>query len=162
MLPITLTDSFSYDSGGLVITGQPTFSEYEQAGRALFAHRRGVTFAIADWINYGEARWGEKYAQALDVLDLEYSTLSTYAYVGRKVESSTRRENLSFSHHRAVAPLPPDEQCEVLALASDNEWTREETRAEVSRRRQPDSPPQPDRETCPMCHGCGYLVKEPA
>jgi hypothetical protein len=51
-----------------------------------------------------------------------------------KIEFSLRRENLSFSHHKAVARLLPDNPeraDELLSLAETNHWSTRRLREEV-------------------------------
>ena len=65
---------------------------------------------LGDWLNYGERKYGEMYTQAIDELDYTKQALKDAKWVSAQVEKSRRRDNLSFSHHREVAPLEPDEQ----------------------------------------------------
>ena len=39
-----------------------------------------MAFAIGDWINYGEKRYGDKYADALRRTGPAYDTLGKYAH----------------------------------------------------------------------------------
>ena len=57
-------------------------------------------------------------------------------WVSRQIETSRRREVLSWSHHKEVAALEPDEQDEFLDKAIDEGWTRNELRTHVRRRNQ--------------------------
>src|SRR5262249_16906613 len=76
------------------------------------------------WLNHGERKWGEMYVQAVNATGFEPNYLAIIKYVGESVEPSRRREALSFSHHRLVAPLQPAEQETFLAHAEKNKWTR--------------------------------------
>lgn len=60
---------------------------------------------LGDWLNYGEQRWGEMYAQAIDMTDFAYDTLARDKYVMGRVSFCIRRQNLTFSHYQAVAAL---------------------------------------------------------
>lgn len=85
-----------------------------------------------------------RYVEALALWPgYERGTLRDYAWVARK--SSIRIDDLSFAHHRLVAPLPPDDQREWLTLALQNEWTVAELRRELKGRRV-DTPDLPDGE----------------
>lgn len=53
---------------------------------------------------------GEKYAQAIDVTGYEYGTLQNFGWVAGRIETSRRRDVLSWSHHAEVAALEPSEQ----------------------------------------------------
>lgn len=65
-----------------------------------------VNWWIADWLNYGERRYGETYAQAAELTGLRDKTLANIAWVGRKFAPERRRADLSWSHHAEVAGLP--------------------------------------------------------
>jgi hypothetical protein len=70
-----------------------------------------VQFWIGDWLNYGRKAYERgKYEKALEKLEYEPRTLRVYAYVANQVNSLIRNNNLTFNHHRTVAPLPPREQ----------------------------------------------------
>lgn len=157
MQPIHLTDSFSISARGLVVTGKPLVGEWIQAGAQLRQYEATVQFAIGDWLGYGERRYGEMYAQGMVDTGLAYGTLANLARVARNIESSRRHENLSFSHHSAVAGLPPDAQDEILDMAGRHQMSRDDVRDEV-RSRQVDSDDAPS-EVCPVCHGAGYVVR---
>ncbi len=59
-------------------------------------------WAIGDWLNYGERRYGEMYAQAVDATGYENGTLRDAKWVSGAYELSIRIYNLSFAHHRIV------------------------------------------------------------
>ena len=102
----------------LVAFREMSFAEYLTVGKKLSSMNKSVGFWIGDWINYAEQRkWGEKYSQALDASDHEYGTLRNFAYTARNVDLSRRSDKLSFKHHSIVAPLPPDMQRGMLAIA---------------------------------------------
>jgi len=130
-----IDDQFKFTSSGLVVTGSPTFEEWEQCGRLLAHIQKRVHWWIGDWLNYGERTYGEKYAQALDETGYSYSTLATDKWVTNKIESSRRRESLRFSHHREVASLPPPEQDKWLDRAEKENLGPKDLRREMRRER---------------------------
>jgi hypothetical protein len=65
---------------------------------------------IGDWIEYGTAKWGEKYAEASRITGYDIKSLRNIAYVARQVDLSRRRDKLRWSHHAEVAGLEPQEQ----------------------------------------------------
>jgi hypothetical protein len=70
---------------------------------------RSVSWWLGDWWAFGEARYGERKA-IVDAKGWEgpvYQTCADAAMVCRKFETSRRREDLTFNHHREVAALPP-------------------------------------------------------
>jgi hypothetical protein len=65
--------------------------------------------------------------------ETQASTWAHYKWVSNKVELCTRVHNLSWVHHRAVAPLEKDAQNKYLSLAKKNNWTEKEIRKEVKK-----------------------------
>ena len=114
-------------------------AQWKQAGHALLKCKDSVNFWIGDWINYGIAEYGDKYATALEVFKAEGSagygldegTLRNIASIASRVDLSRRRDNLSFTHHEAVAHLPAREQDHWLAMAAMNSFSVSELRAEI-------------------------------
>jgi hypothetical protein len=86
-------------------------------GRWLGSIGRAVGWWIGDWLRYGNARYGERYASAARVTGYDRQTLMNMVYVASRIEVSRRREKLSFSHHAEVAALPAVEQDRWLGLA---------------------------------------------
>ena len=78
-LPGVLTED------GWHIPANLSYAEWEQAGRNLGLVGKMWRMWVGDWINYGEAEYGEKYSQALDVLGLDYSQLTKYASIAKAV-----------------------------------------------------------------------------
>ena len=88
-----------------------------EQGRRIAKTHKAASWWIGDWINYGTARYGEKYAHAARVTGYDKQTLMNMAYVASRFEISRRRETLSWSHHAEVAALPPKDQARWLDLA---------------------------------------------
>jgi hypothetical protein len=130
-----MDDKFKFLPTGLVVNGNPTFEEWEQCGKLLAHIQKRVHWWIGDWLNYGEHTYGEKYAQALDETGYSYSTLATDKWVTGKIETSRRRENLRFSHHREVASLPAPEQDKWLNKAEKENLGPKDLRREIRRER---------------------------
>lgn len=122
---------FKLTATGLVPTGDPTYDQWYACGEWLKRAEKAVGFWIGDWLIYGRGKYGERYSQAMTDTGLEYQTLANYKYVAENVEFSSRKENLSFKHHFAVAPLSSWEQKEILELAEQQKWDAEETRVQV-------------------------------
>lgn len=116
-------ESFRLLQNGLVVSGSPSITEWLQAGKALKKANVATQWWIGDWLNYGEPTYGEMYTQALDELDYEYQTLRVLKYVSNRVELLTRVNNLSWKHHRIVAPLELEQQQEWLQKAAKGNGT---------------------------------------
>lgn len=134
--------SFVLHSKGMTVEGSPTFEEWEKMGRWLSQAEGAVHFWLGDWVRYGEHRWGEKYAQAMDATSFAYQTIANDAWVASQVDISRRRENLPFSLHAEIASLPSEEQERWLDRAETGNgeassdggvkpWTRAELRKEL-------------------------------
>lgn len=111
------------------------FDEWENIGGALRQMESGVMWWIGDWLRYGERRYGEMYAQALDATDYSYTTLAHAKWVSEQFEFCSRLQNVSWAVHQEAARLPDNERAEFLAAARAEQWTRSEARTEVNRRK---------------------------
>ena len=83
-------------------------AEWREAGAVLGKVERSVSWWLGDWWAFGEARYGQRKAvvQAEDWEGPAYQTCMDAASVCRGFETSRRREDFSFQHHREVAGLP--------------------------------------------------------
>ena len=103
-------DGFEFTPTGLVVKGEPSFDVWQAVGQRLQQIEAAVQWWIGDWLNYGEAHWGETFAQAVEETAYTSGSLANMKWVAGRVDPDTRHEGLSYSHHVAVAPLPHDEQ----------------------------------------------------
>jgi hypothetical protein len=113
-----------------------------------------VRFAIGDAIILGEHLYRELAYQAIEHLGLSEESRREYVRVAEKVPTSIRREDLSWSHHRAVAALKPREQRKWLKTASDEALSHAALR-EAIREGAPPAPPT-------TCRCCGRPLPEAA
>lgn len=109
------------------------FDEWMLIGRKLMLADRAVQWAIGDWWVYGDHRYGERAAAAIDPMSgaNRLQTYMNYATVSRRIETSRRREVLSWSAHAEVAALDRDVQDAILDRAVENGWSSREVRAAV-------------------------------
>jgi hypothetical protein len=86
-----------------------------------------VMFLLGDALTFGEAAYGEEFAQAIDltrkVLQLSEKSIKNASWICASIAPSLRRETLTFSHHEVVAPLDPEEQSEFLDQAESENLT---------------------------------------
>lgn len=108
---------------------------YESLAYLFGRIHRQSAWVIGDLLNYGEAVYGEKYAQAAESTGLAQSTLENYCSVCNRVPRSRRRKQLAFSIHAEVASLSPTEQTEWLSKAAREGWKRGRIREELAPRR---------------------------
>ena len=119
----------------LELNSDMSFDEWASVGSRIARIHSGSTWALGDWLLFGECRFGERYRSGLDVTNLNYQTLRNYAWVARSFAPARRREQLSFQHHAEVASLPAVEQDLWLHRAEAQGWSRNEMRRRVSERR---------------------------
>lgn len=86
-------------------------------GRRLGQLSRVSNWWIGDWLRFGTAKWGQKYIAAAKITGYDAHSLENMVYVASRIESSLRRENLSWSHHALVAALDSGEREQWLNLA---------------------------------------------
>lgn len=90
--------------------GELAVADWIEQGRLLGAIGRASAWWIGDWIRYGSARYGDRYAPASHVTGYDVQSLMNMAYVASRFEVSRRRPGLSFSHHAELAALAPEDQ----------------------------------------------------
>src|SRR6266545_5532764 len=115
----------------LVLPANLTYDQWAEIGLKIARVKRFCSWALSDWLNFGSAKYGETFSQAADATGFQPDYLAIIKYVGANVDASRRREALSFSHHRLVASLEPEEQERFLSEAEKNGWTREDMAAAV-------------------------------
>jgi hypothetical protein len=128
-------------------------------GRRMSLVDRASQWWIGDWLRYGSARWGDRYAQAARITGYDVPSLRNMAWLAAEFDLSRRRDDLTWSHHAAVAGLPLDEREPWLDRAAQHRLSvaelRREIRAVNRRRAVSSSTPSPHegtrRRTCPTC-----------
>lgn len=94
-----------------------SIGEWSEIGRHLGVAANSASWLVGDWMALGERTYGSTYSEGQAITGLASGTLANLASVCRAVESSRRRENLSFGHHATVAGLAPWAQDQWLTLA---------------------------------------------
>ncbi|MBA2742498.1 MAG: LmbU family transcriptional regulator [Actinobacteria bacterium] len=124
-----------------------SFDEWESLGRYLGQGNSAFRWSMGDWLLFGEGSYGERHSQAMDVTGLRFQTLKNYAWVAGAVKRSRRRDSVSWSHHEAIASLPPREQRRWLDKAEREEMTVETLRdsLRVTRSSDSDDPAEPEQ-----------------
>lgn len=138
-------------------------------GRRLGTIGRCSQWWIGDWVRYGTARWGEKYAEAARVTGYDVASLRNMAWVASRFDLSLRNDKLTWSHHVLLAPLEPQEQRKWLQRASEERLSVADLRLELRALRQSES--EPSRETpavgraggdeVAVCPHCGHSLHSP-
>lgn len=115
----------------LTLAANITYDRWAAIGVLLGRVKRTASWLIGDWLNAGETRFGEKYAQAIEDTGLTEGTLRNYASVCGRVTPERRLSDLPFSMHADVAALTPEQQTEWLTRARDEGWSRTQLREEL-------------------------------
>lgn len=104
------------------------FEDWKSAGTRLSNVASTSAWCMGDWLRFGQERYPDRYAHAVESVGLDYQTLRNYAWVARRFDHRRRHGRLSFQHHAEVASLPADEQERWLRLAEDEGWSRNRLR----------------------------------
>ncbi len=135
----------TWEPTGWIAPSTLSFEDWEAIGPMLHAMEGAVHWWIGDWLNHGERKWGEKYAQAMDETEFKYGTLRDDAWVAGRVKLSDRSDNLSWYHHRIVAQFEDSEEQKYwLHQAEENGWGRSELRRQIKQRKLALAPTLPD------------------
>lgn len=104
-----------------LLPADATYIQWIDIGRQLKSAEQQIQWLIGDWINYGQAKYGEKYAEAVELLGISRGTARNYASVAARVQLSRRRDKLSFSHHAEVAVIDDVERQQDLLERAERE-----------------------------------------
>lgn len=115
----------------LILPESLEYNEWVRIGDCLKLVEGSVQWWLGDWLNYGERKYGEMYTQAIEETELDYGTLRNIKWIASSVGLSLRNDNLSFNHHKEVAPLPPETQVLFLNKAVNENLSVRELRDEV-------------------------------
>jgi hypothetical protein len=108
------------------------YAKWAAEGRRLRSCHHGVLWGVGDWLNYGEHKYGEMYAQAADSTGYNQSFLRVVKHVAGRFPPETRNALLSFSHHQEVAALDPETAKAFLTLSEAAGWSQRELREKVN------------------------------
>jgi len=89
-----------------------------------------IQFWIGDFLAYRNQKWG-MYDDIAEETGLEINALRDYKRISENVESALRNADLTFSHHREVASLPPEKQTEFLNKAVEEKLSVRDLREEI-------------------------------
>ena len=122
------------DSNYYVFADDTTYDQWIEIGKNLIQATQNIMWWIGDWWNFGERKYGELAAQALD-MDIPYSTFATASYVANKIPSERRVKELTFSHHQEVASLQEQDQDKYLKTAYDKKMSVKALRTLVKKQK---------------------------
>jgi hypothetical protein len=143
--------------------GEISVREWIAVGRRLGPISRSSQWWIGDWVRYGSAKWGERYAQAARITGYDVASLRNMVWVASKFDPSLRNDKLSWSHHVLLAPLDTEQQRYWLERAEEERLSvadlRIEIRAAVRRELGPRRAGAPPAAAATIvCPNCGHSV----
>ena len=163
----TIRDAFGipgcrWGSTGLLLDPEVRFEQWERIVVTLVEAELAVAWAIGDALLYGEARFGEAFAQVEATLEragLQRSpeTLRVWMWVAGQIAPARRRPSLSFRHHQLVASLEPGEQTRWLDRAERERLSARKLSEQLRYARNPELPPPEDAAAKPSSEA-GPLV----
>jgi len=124
---------FRFTPVGMEVSGDPSFEDWDRAGAFLQQASGAVLWWVGDWLNYGERKWGEMYAQAVAATGYDEQTLRNAKWVAGAFDLSRRRDKLPYTHHAEVAAMPSEQADRLLDRAESEGLSKREVRALVSR-----------------------------
>jgi hypothetical protein len=147
--------------------GDMAQSEWLIAGHRLGDISRCNQWWLGDWVRYGMARWGHRYTEAARVTGYDPRSLANMASVASSFPLSRRRDNLTWSHHAAVAALEIGEQDRWLDFAISERLSVSDLRTEIRSRRHKATASNlnvrasttPDGAILVVCPECGHRMR---
>ncbi len=130
-------------------------SEWLATGRRLGTIGRCSQWWIGDWVRYGAARWGERYAEAARVTGYDVASLRNMAWVASQFDVSLRSDKLTWSHHVLLAPLEPEQQQDWLERALKERLSVADLRLELRSARSGEGRPGATSRRGPAAHADG-------
>jgi len=128
----------TFEKNKLTIQDNITIDEWKELGQSLKQVEGSVQFWIGDWARYGDKSGftgkytdPKVYDELEEITGLERQTIKDYNWVSDKVDSSLRKDDLSFNHHKEVAKLPEQKQIEFLQKACDEKLSVRDLREEI-------------------------------
>jgi hypothetical protein len=113
----SISNSVNISEVGMIFSQDLEYDEWYKLMQTLGRLETAFQFAIGDALNYGMAKYGEKYSNAIDATGFAYQSLANWTWVSKSVSIDNRVSGLSWSHHRAVATCQPSEQQSLLLSA---------------------------------------------
>ncbi|QWG13650.1 hypothetical protein KMZ29_02620 [Bradyrhizobium sediminis] len=133
----TLPHGAEISAKGLILPYSLDPDQWKELGTKLSDIHGGMQWAIGDWWAYGDEKYGQRKAAAIaKKLPYEFGSLMNLGRVARRVTSSFRNEALSYSHHVAVAALPPEDQKKYLERSVKLEWSVSKLQGALAARRE--------------------------
>ena len=121
--PAPADNWYKFTREGLKIYRLPSWEEYYRLGSLLEFLEHGIPMIVGDWLNLGDDKFREQYAQAVQFIPRAYHTIAKWKSICKKVPMKQRRAGLHYSHYQAIAPLEPCDQLKWQDLALKYGWS---------------------------------------
>lgn len=120
------------DKTNLKFKREVTLDEWKLVFGSLKKIEGCVQFWIGDALAYRSQRWG-MYDDVVEETGMDKDALRKYKTVSQQIESGTRVPDLSWTHHREVASLPPEKQEKFLKKAVEEKLSVRDLREEIKK-----------------------------
>jgi hypothetical protein len=132
---LPLPDGVHVTPTALVLPEHMPVAEWLSLGRSLSQAERHLLWWLGDWWHYGLHSYGHRKAlvTAKKAFGRGYAfgTLMNFGSVAGSIETSRRREVLSWSHHVEVAKFKPEDQERWLDIAVSDKLSVKKLRRKI-------------------------------
>jgi hypothetical protein len=125
----TLRDEGLWTGTALRLPVQTSTEEAIEIGAFLGDLHDSMQWAIGDYILACETLFGHEAYQVIESLRISEESRNQYVRVAQAIPPERRRNELTWSHHRAVYVLPPEGADALLEQAVANSWSKSELEA---------------------------------
>lgn len=146
-----LEDAGAVINKGLELPPDLSYDKYEAIGLMLSKAGDMVLWLIGDWLNYGEHTYGQKYAQAAELLGYTPQSMMNVASLAHRVKPKQRSRILKFWVHEPVAKLGPAQQRALLKQAEEEGLSRSDLRRIVKGEPPEERYQDVSRDLCSEC-----------
>ena len=92
-----------FSKTGLTINEDMNFEKWEALGKRLKDIAKSIHFWLGDWLLEGDRKFGEISSQAIDENGFDQKILRNDLSICSRIEKRTRKDSLTWSHHKQVA-----------------------------------------------------------
>ena len=121
--------NFEYSATALKVPAGMNYDEFCQSLRTHEFLSESINWWLGDLLVMGTKAYGEdRVVQAISATRKKPDTLDSYRNVAERIEPARRRSELSWSAHREVCMLEPDEQDKKLSDAVEHHLSSRQLR----------------------------------
>jgi len=103
-----------FEKNKLTISQKCSRDEWLKIGEGLKLVEGSVQFWIGDWARYGEKNGyytdSKTYDEIEEITGYDRKTIQNFKHVASSIDSSLRKEDVTFGHHNLVTALTPEKQ----------------------------------------------------